>query len=94
MSAQLLILPEGKRFTEAQENDLRENGFIVVYVKNPEKCRLIAPEPSAISGNAILHAALKGLRCADSTYSYRSFVDSLLNCVPQPPPLPAPEKQS
>lgn len=82
-SKQLLILPEGKRFSEAQRKELADNGFIVTYMKDPSAARLICAEPSPVSGDAMLLAALRAVRRADDYNCYRIFVDGLVAaCAP------------
>lgn len=79
MNKQLLILPDnGQRFNRAQTKELREAGFVVLYLADPSKARQLTAEPVPFTGNDALIVALKSLRQADNTYAYRTFVEGLM----------------
>jgi hypothetical protein len=85
MNKQLLILPDGKSFTQKQTKELRDAGFIVVHLPDPKEARLINAETLPFSSSDVLHIALKALRQADNTYAYRSLVEGLAAaCKPAP----------
>ena len=87
MNKQLLILPDTKKFTKAQAKELSEAGFVVVYLDDPAKARLVSGEIPPVSTDAMLFAAMKAIRATDDYRGYRTFLDHLITAstTAQPP---------
>ena len=83
MNKQLLILPNHKRFTAEQKAELAEAGFVVVYMKDPNRARLVTPETLPMTGDKFTLLALHSVRTADSYPVYRQFLDGLIAAYKQ-----------
>lgn len=78
----LLVLPATTRkFTRAQLQEFRDNGFIPLVVDEPEKVRQLTSEPPPIDGGRMLILALKAIRAKDDWQCYRHFIDGLIKEV-------------
>lgn len=78
MNKQLLILPDSKKFTAAQTQELRAAGFVVVHLPDPAAARLISSETLPFTSNQALHIALTAVRRVDDYTGYRTLLDGLI----------------
>jgi hypothetical protein len=75
---QLLILPDTRKFNRTQTKELSDAGFIVVYLADPSKARLISSEMQPISTNHMFLAALRAIRKANDSSAYQALVENLI----------------
>jgi hypothetical protein len=82
MAAQILVV-KPKSLTAADKKLLREAGVVVVEAADPSQVRLIQPEGTALAGDELFYAAIKGIHLGGDSGTRRIFTETLVRLMDQ-----------